>query len=165
MMQSKATSVAAYLKEVPQERRDVVVTVRETILANLPPGYEEGMQYGMIGYFVPHRIYPDGYHCDPTQPLTYAALAAQKNYVSLYLMCIYSNREQEAWSRDEWLKTGKKLNMGKSCVRFRSLDDIPLQLIGKAIRSVPVDKFVAFYEEAVKGPASKRARRAAGKKS
>ena len=104
-MQSKATSVAAYLKEVPQERRDVVVAVRETILANLPPGYEEGMQYGMIGYFVPHRIYPDGYHCDPTQPLPYAALAAQKNYVSLYLMCIYSNREQEAWFRDAWLKT------------------------------------------------------------
>ena len=95
-MQSKATSVDQYLAGLPADRRDAIEAVRAVILENLPKGYEEGMQYGMIGYYVPHRVYPAGYHCDPLQPLPFAALASQKNHMSLYLMCIYGNPEHEA---------------------------------------------------------------------
>ena len=146
-MKSQATTVRAYLAELPPERRQTLATVRETILKNLPAGYEEGMQYGMIGYFVPHRVYPAGYHCDPQQPLPFAGLAAQKNYLSLYLMCIYGHPEHETWFRQAWTKTGKKLAMGKSCVRFKTLEDVPLSVIGRAIKRVPVKKFIAYYEE------------------
>ncbi len=119
------------------------------ILDNLPDGYEEGMQYGMIGYYVPHSLYPAGYHCSPEQPLPFASLASQKQYVSVYLYCIYSDEKEAEWFRTTWEKSGKKLNMGKSCVRFRTLDDVPLKLIGRAVKRVPVKKFIATYEAAV----------------
>jgi hypothetical protein len=147
VMQSKATTVAAYLDELPADRREAIAQVRAVILKNLPQGYEEGMQYGMIGYYVPHSIYPAGYHCDPTQPLPYASLASQKNYMSLYLMCIYGDPQQQAWFRQEWAKSGKKLDMGKSCIRFRKIENLPLPLIGRAIRRVPVKKLIQFYEQ------------------
>ena len=100
--------------------------VRAVILDNLDDEYEEGMQYGMIGYYVPHRVYPAGYHCDPRQPLPFAGLAAQKNHMSLYLCSAYGDHAEARWLRQAWAKSGKKLDMGKSCVRFRSIDDLPL---------------------------------------
>lgn len=119
-MQSKAATVAEYLAELPEDHRRAIEAVRKVILDNLDSGYEEGMQYGMIGYYVPHRIYPAGYHCDPKQPLPFAALASQKNYMSLYLMCIYGETPLAAWFREAWAKTGKKLDAGKACIRFKS---------------------------------------------
>jgi len=149
-MKIEVNTVEEYLAELPPDRRDAIQAVRQVILKNLPGGYEEGIQYGMIGYYVPHSIYPAGYHCDPRQPLPFAALASQKNYMSLYLMCVYGAPEHENWFRDAWLKTGKKLNMGKSCVRFKKIDDVPLDVIGKAVKRVPVKKFIEHYEAAIK---------------
>ncbi len=149
-MRSKATTVDAYLAELPQDRREAIQAVREVILENLDEGYEEGMQYGMIGYYVPHRVYEPGYHCDPRQGVPFAALASQKNYMSLYLMCVYGQPDQETWFRTAWEKTGKKLNMGKSCVRFKKLDDLPLDVIGETIKRVPAKRFLEVYEAAIK---------------
>ena len=149
-MISKARTVDEYLAALPADRRAAIQSVREVILKNLGPGYEEGMQYGMIGYYVPHSVYPPGYHCDPKQPLPFAGLAAQKNHMAVYLMCVYGSPEHEAWFRKEWARTGKKLDMGKSCIRFKQLEDLPLDVIGKAIARVPIRDLVAHYESAIK---------------
>jgi Domain of unknown function (DU1801) len=149
-MQSKATTVEQYLAELPADRREAISTIRKVILENLPKGYEEGMLYGMIGYYVPHSLYPPGYHCDPRQPLGYACLASQKNYMSLYLTCVYCDEADGGWFRDAWTKAGKKLDMGKSCVRFKTLDDVPLKVVGQAIKRMPVKKFIEFYESAIR---------------
>jgi hypothetical protein len=162
-MQSKVTTVEQYLSELPEDRRKAIEAVRQVILKNLDKDYEEGMQYGMIGYYVPHRVYPPGYHCDPKQPLTFAGLASQKNHMSLYLMCIYGDSNHLKWFREAWAKTGKKLDMGKSCVRFKKLEDIPLDVIGEAIKRVPARKYVESCESALKAtnrPASKSADKA-----
>ena len=148
-MQSTAQTVKEYLDSLPPDRREAIQAVRQTILANLDPSYKEGMQYGMIGYHVPHSVYPPGYHCDPKQPLPFAALASQKNYMSVYL-CVYGNPEMEAWFRKEWAKTGKKLDMGKSCVRFKKLDDLALDVIGQTIARMPTKKFIEHYEKVIK---------------
>ena len=137
--------------------------MRDVILKNLPKGYEEGMQYGMIGYYVPHSIYPAGYHCDPRQPLPFACLASQKNYMSLYMMCVYGDGEDATRFREAWAKTGKKLDMGKSCIRFKKLDDLPLEVIGQAIKRMPVKKYIAWYEQAMKLNAERREGRATPK--
>ena len=108
-MQSQATTVEQYLAELPDDRRAAISAVRKVILKNFNKGYEEGMQYGAIGYYVPHSLYPAGYHCDPRQPLGFAALASQKNYMSLYMMPVYCDGATETTFRDEWIKTGKKL--------------------------------------------------------
>lgn len=157
-MQSQAKTVDEYLLELPEDRQEIVQAVREEILRNLPKGYEEGMQYGMIGYYVPHSLYPAGYHCNPKQPLPFASLASQKQYVSVYLYCVYSDEKEAEWFRRTWEKTGLKLNMGKSCVRFRRLEDVPLKVIGKAVKRVPVRKFIATYEAATseRRPVSRR---------
>jgi hypothetical protein len=139
-MTSKATTVEQYLSELPPERRAVLEAVRAEIRQNLDPDYEEGIQYGMIGYYIPHRIHPAGYHCDPRQPVPYLGLAAQKNHFSLCLMPIYASPELLAWFQAEWAKTGKKLDMGKACVRFKKLEDLPLAVIGKAVQKTPVKK-------------------------
>ncbi len=149
-MISKAQSVEDYLAELPADRRAAIQAVREVILKNLDPDYAEGMQYGMIGYYVPHSVYPPGYHCNPRQPLPFAGIAAQKNHISVYLMCIYGSPEHEAWFRRAWAKTGKKLDMGKSCVRFKKLEDLALEVIGEAIARVPARKYVAQCEAALK---------------
>ncbi|HYE03661.1 MAG TPA: DUF1801 domain-containing protein, partial [Phycisphaerales bacterium] len=117
-MQSRATTVEAYLASLPPERRAALQAVRRVILDNLDRDFEEGMQYGMIGYYVPHRVFPPGYHCDPKQPLPFAGLASQKNYMSVYLMGLYGAPEEESWFRRAWAASGKKLDMGKSCIRF-----------------------------------------------
>lgn len=149
-MQSKAKTVARYLAELPLDRRASVQAVRKVILKNLPRGYEEGMQYGMISYYVPHTIYPDGYHCDSKQPLPFVSLASQKNHLSLYMMCIYGESDHAAWFHAELAKTGEKLDMGKACIRFKKVDDLPLDLIGRAIKRIPVKTYIDWYEAAIK---------------
>ena len=160
-MQSKATTIEQYLSELPEDRRAAIATVRHVILKNLGKDYEEGMQYGMIGYYVPHRIYPAGYHTDPKQPLPFASLASQKDYMSLYMMTVYGEGAEETWFRDEWAKTGKTLEMGKSCIRFKRLEDLALNVIGEAIRRVPVKRFIEHYESVIKHSRTKSSKQAA----
>ena len=145
MVQSSAQTVEEYLEALPDDRQQALTTLREIIRENLPEGYEEGMQYGMIGYYVPLERYPETYN---GQPLAYVNLASQKNYISLYLNCVYSNEDEKSWFTEEWAASGKKLNMGKSCVRFKKLEDIPLDLIGRTIARTDVDEFIATYERA-----------------
>jgi hypothetical protein len=151
-MQSTATIVDQYLDSLPDDRRIVIEAVREVIHANLDSDLEEGMQYVMIGYYVPHRIYPAGYHCDPKQPLPYAGIASQKNHMSIYLMTIYMEPSHLKWFVDAWKATGKKLDMGKSCIRFKKLDDIALEVIGEAFKRIPASAYIANYERVLKRP-------------
>jgi uncharacterized protein YdhG (YjbR/CyaY superfamily) len=151
-MQSKSTTVAQYLDELPPDRRAALEAVRATIRANMDPQLEEGMQYGMIGYYVPHRVFPQGYHCDPKQPLPYAALASQKQYMSIYLMTCYMSGDDAQWLRDAWAAAGKKLDMGKSCIRFKRIEDVPLDVLGEAIRRVSVADHLAHYTAALATP-------------
>ena len=155
-MTSKAKTVKEYLASLPDDRRKALEAVRNVILKNLDKGYEEGMQYGMIGYYVPHRLYPAGYHCDPKQPLPFASLASQKNHMALYLFCVYASPDHDRGFREEWAKTGKKLDMGKSCIRFKNLEDLPLEVIGKAIARMPVKEHIAFYESVFKESGKKQ---------
>ena len=165
-MQSKATTVQQYIASLPEDRRAAVEAVRKVILRNLDKDYDEAMTYGMIGYYVPHRVYPAGYHCDPRQGLPFVSLASQKNHMSLYLMGLYcgcvegaSDNGLVSWFHEAWAKSGKKLNMGKSCVRFRKVDDLPLDVIGEAIRRVPARVYVEQYERARRGVGKDRGSR------
>lgn len=167
-MQSKAKTVAEYMASLPADRREAIAAVRTTILANLDRGFEEGMSYGMIGYHVPHAVFPAGYHCDPKQPLPYAGLASQSGHMSLYLMGVYFDPADAKWLATEWKKAGKKLDMGKSCIRFKKLDDVPLDVVAAAIRRMPLAKYVGMYEAQLalmgKGKSAKAtAGKAAGK--
>ncbi len=170
-MQSKATTVAKYLAELSDDRRAAISAVRDVILKNLDTagGFIEGMQYGMIGYAVSHKVYPAGYHCDPKQPLPFVALASQKNHMALYMMCFWGDDEAYNAFAKAWSKSGKKLDMGKSCIRFKKLDDLSLPVIADTIRKIPVKKFVKYYEallaRSVKRPAKKTSAKkpAAGK--
>ena len=153
MVISKAPSVGEYLAGLPPDRRAAIEAVRKVILKNLDKDFEEGMNYGMIGYYVPHRLYPAGYHCDPKLPLPFAALASQKNYMAIYLMSVCdcgtsakNPRAEGAWFRKAWLSTGKKLDMGKSCIRFRKIEDVALEVIGQAIARVPAKQHIARME-------------------
>lgn len=146
-MKSNAQTVEQYLAALPADRRATIEAVRRVIRANLDRDYEEGMSYGMICYCVPHRVYPPGYHCNPAQPLPFAGLASQKNHMSVYLMPVYG--QDEAWFRTAWKKTGKKLDMGKCCVRFKKLEDVALDVIGEAIRRMPVRKWIETYEKTI----------------
>jgi hypothetical protein len=150
-MQSKAKTVAQYLAELSPDRRQAVEGVRKVIRANLGQGFEEGMQYGMIGYYVPHSVYPAGYHCNPAQPLPFACLASQKNYLSLYLTCIYADPAQRKAFETAWRESGKKLDMGKSCIRFKKLEDLALDVIAQSIARMSVKKYIANYEAALAG--------------
>jgi hypothetical protein len=141
-----AATVDEYLANLPRDRREALEAVRKTILKNLDKDYEEGIQYGMIGYYVPHRVFPPGYHCDPKQPLPFASIASQKNHMAVYLMCTYGSKEEDTWFRETWAKTGKKLDMGKSCVRFKKLSDLPLEVIGEAIKRVPAKRYIETYQ-------------------
>jgi len=152
MVISKAATVKDYLAGLPADRRDAIEAVRAVILKNLDKDFEEGMQYGMIGYYVPHRIYPAGYHCDPKQPVTYAGLASQKNHLAIYLMCVYSSTKTQEWFHKEWAKSGKKLDMGKSCLRFKKVEDLALDVLGKAIARASAREFIKGYEAALKKP-------------
>jgi hypothetical protein len=142
-MTSKATTVEDYLEALPPDRRAAISAVRQVILASLPAGYEERMSYGMIGYVVPHSLYPAGYHCDPKLPLPLAILGSQKNHMAIHLCHVYGDAATEKWFRKAWLATGKKLDMGKACVRFKKLEDVPLDVIGQVIARTPAKKYIA----------------------
>ena len=142
-MRSDAPTVDAYLAELPAERREPIAAVRSVILEHLPDGFEEGMQYGMIGYYVPLERFPDTYN---GEPLSVAALASQKRHMALYMMGVYGADDE--WFRERWEATGHKLNMGKSCVTFRRLDDVPLDVVGEAIARTSVDDLIAAHERA-----------------
>ncbi|KAA0208169.1 DUF1801 domain-containing protein [bacterium] len=147
-MQSKASTVEEYFASLPADRREALLALRQVIRKNLDPVYIEEMGYGMPGWSVPHSVYPAGYHCNPKIALPYAGMASQKNYMSLYLMFIYGdgNSEMLDWFVREWKKTGKKLDMGKSCIRFKKLEDLALDVIGEAIRRTPARKWIEMYE-------------------
>ncbi|MDX2131670.1 MAG: DUF1801 domain-containing protein [Planctomycetota bacterium] len=149
-MQSKATTVAEYLDSLPPDRREALEAVRRTILENLDDQYEEGMQYGMIGYYVPHSVFPDGYHCDPRQPLPFAGLASQKNHMSVYLMSMYGSPGGEAAFRRDWEATGRKLDMGKCCIRFKRLEQVALDVLGKSIREMPAHRWIEHYTREIR---------------
>jgi uncharacterized protein YdhG (YjbR/CyaY superfamily) len=147
-MQSKAASVKDYLASLPEDRRRAIEAIRAVILKNLDKNCAEIMQYGMIGYCVPHSVYPPGYHCDPKQPLPMAGLASQKQHMSLYLMGLYVGGASpySTWFVDAWKKTGKKLDMGKACIRFKKLEDVPLEVIGEAFKRLPAKTYIEVYE-------------------
>ena len=143
MVRSAAATVEEYLQELPPDRREDIQLVRELVLDNLPPGYVETMNWGMITYEIPLDRYPKTYN---SQPLMYAALASQKRYMSLYLMCVYSHQESRTWFEERYRASGKKLNMGKSCVRFRRVEDLPLDVIAETIAGTSVEDYIKFYE-------------------
>ncbi|MCU0317098.1 MAG: DUF1801 domain-containing protein [Fimbriimonadaceae bacterium] len=145
-MTSKAATVEEFMAELSPERYEMIQALRETILANLSEGFVEGMQYGGISYFVPHSLYPAGYHCDPKQPVPFAGIMNQKAHVGLYLFCLYCDQAAQDAFVSDFLATGKKLDMGKSCVRFRSYSGIPLEVIGKTISAISVADFLEVYE-------------------
>ncbi len=148
MAASNAPTVKEYLDSLPPERRAALQKVRRVIRKNLPPGYKEGMQYGYIGYYVPFSRLAHTYN---GEPLSVACLASQKNHMAVYLMSVYGSPKLKRWFEQEYRKSGKKLDMGKSCIRFRAVDDLPLDVIGKAIAAVSVDDYVAVYEASRRG--------------
>ncbi len=143
MVRSNAETVEEYLAELPPDRREAIAAIRKVVLDNLPPGYEETMYFGMIGYVIPLERYPETYN---KQPLGYVALASQKHYMSLYLMNVYGDSDTERWFKREYEASGKKLHMGKSCVRFKSLDDLPVDLIAKAVGRTTTESYIETYE-------------------
>ena len=144
MVSSRAATVAGYLAELPEDRRAEIERVRDLVNGALPPGYVEGIGYGMIGWVVPLTRYPDTYN---GQPLVYAGLAAQKNYNSLYLNCVYASQNRTERLETAWASAGKKLDMGKSCIRFKKADDLALDVIRDEIASTTPDEFIQIYEE------------------
>jgi len=144
-MHSDAQTVDDYIEALPAERQETVRQVRQLILDNLPQGYEEGMGYGMIGYFVPLSTYPQGYLGDTTKPLPYIGLASQKNHIALYFMHIYGIPELARWFETEFKKSKKKMDMGKSCLRFKKLEDLPLSLIAQSVAKMTVPELITMY--------------------
>jgi uncharacterized protein YdhG (YjbR/CyaY superfamily) len=146
-MQLKAQSPEEYISQVDEKYRVAISLLRETILENIPQGFSEQMSYGMIGYVVPHRIYPKGYKSDPKLPLPFLNLAAQKNFIALYHMGIYTKTELLNWFTDEYPKHSKlKLDMGKGCIRFKNLSQIPYELIGELVQKMDVAEWISLYE-------------------
>lgn len=150
-MQSKALTPDAYIDEIPDERKAAIKKLRGVIKKNLPKGFKECMTYGMIGYVVPHSLYPAGYHCDPKQPLPFISLASQKNYISVYHMGIYAENDMGKWFAKEYEKLNiGKLDMGKCCIRLKKIENIPYKLIGELSSRITPKEWVAYYEKAIK---------------
>ena len=150
-MQSNASTIEAYLASLPKDRQEAILAIRKAILANLPKGFVEQMSYGMIGYVVPHSLYPAGYHCTPALPLPYMNIASQKNFIAVYHMGIYANAQLLKWFTYECSKrvTGK-LDMGKSCIRFKKLETIPFDLIGILFSKITMQQWITSYEKQYK---------------
>lgn len=150
-MQYNANSPEDYISQVPEERKETLKKLRKTIKDNLPKGFEEGIQYKMIGYYVPHSIYPSGYHCTPSEPLPFMSFASQKNSINLYHMGLYAKPELYNWFVNEYPKHCKrKLDMGKSCIRFKNIDDIPFDLIGDLCTKMTTQEWIDLYETNLK---------------
>jgi uncharacterized protein YdhG (YjbR/CyaY superfamily) len=150
-MQSKALTVDQYIEELPDDRREAVAELRRVIKKNIPKGFKEGMGYGMVGYVVPHSMYPAGYHCDPKQALPFLGFASQKNFIAVYHMGIYSDPKLLEWFTTEYPKHVKtKLDMGKSCIRFKKPDQIPFKLIGELASKMTPQQWIDTYEAVLK---------------
>ena len=146
-MQYNANTPDEYIEAIPEERREAMQNLRRVITKNLPQGFSEVLNYGMIGYVVPHEIYPNGYHCDPKLPLPFMSIASQKNFIAVYHMGIYADKELMEWFVNEYPKYVKtKLDMGKSCIRFKKIDQIPLKLIGELVAKMTPEKWIEIYE-------------------
>ncbi len=160
-MQSKATTALQYLAGLPEERQAAVTKLRKIIIKNLPKGFKEGMSYGMLGYFVPHTIYPKGYHCNPQLPLPFISLASQKNAITLYHMGIYADPNLKKWFEEAFAKAAVgKLDMGGSCIRFKKPENIPYDLIGELCTKITVAQWIATYEKNYLSPAAKKIKKA-----
>jgi uncharacterized protein YdhG (YjbR/CyaY superfamily) len=147
-MQSTAQTPQQYINELPPDRKEAIIKIREAVLNNLPEGFEEVIGYGMLGYVVPHSIYPKGYHCNPKVPLPYMNLASQKNFIALYATCVYADTTLKDWFVNEYPKHCKtKLDMGKGCIRFKKMDDIPYQLIGELSAKMTPQQWIAICEK------------------
>lgn len=150
-MQYKAGTVSEYLEQIPEDRRPAMEKLRKTILENLPDGFEECISYGMIGYVVPHSTYPAGYHCDPKLPLGFLNIASQKNFIAFYHMGLYGDKQLYDWFVSEYPKYSKtKLDMGKSCVRFKKPDAIPYELIAQLVAKITPQQWISLYEKNLK---------------
>ena len=141
-------TVADYVASLPADRKKAISAVRKVIKQHLPKGYQETTQYGMLSYVVPLSIYPEGYLGKKDVPLPYICLASQKSHMAVYLMCVYGDAKLAKWFTTSWKKTGKKLDMGKSCLRFKSVDDLALDVLGAAVAAVPVAKYITHYAAA-----------------
>lgn len=150
-MKIKASSPEEYISKVPEDRKEAMSKLRQTILKNLPKGFAECMSYGMIGYCVPHSLYPAGYHCDPKQPLPFMAIASQKHFIAVYHMGMYAKKELLDWFTKEYPKHCKsKPDMGKSCVRFKKVEDIPYKLIAELTKKMSAAEWIKIYEKNIK---------------
>lgn len=150
-MQSTAATSLEYLESLPDDRKQAMVKLRDAILKNLPEGFEEGMSYGMMGWAVPHSTYPQGYHCDPKQALPFLGMASQKNFIAVYHMGVYADKELYDWFVSEYPKYVKtKLDMGKSCIRFKKMETIPYELIGELASKMTVQQWIDLYKSAFK---------------
>lgn len=150
-MQSAATTPDQYISELPEDRKIAMEQLRKIVLDNLPAGFKEVMSYGMLGYCVPHEIYPNGYHCNPKDPLPFFAMASQKNSINIYHMMLYADKDLHDWFVAEYPKYSKsKLDMGKSCIRFKKTADIPYDLIGELMSKVTLDQWIERYESTLK---------------
>lgn len=146
-MKIEASNPIEYIDQLSADRKEAITKLRSVIIENLPDGFEERMSYGMIGYVVPHSLYPDGYHCNPQLPLPFLSIASQKNFVALYHMGIYADLELLIWFKEEYSKHCKyKLDMGKSCIRFKKMNDIPYDLIAELVRKIDVNQWISIYE-------------------
>ena len=150
-MELKTNSIKEYIEQIPQERKMYFNKFRNTILSYIPKGFEEQLNYGMIGYVVPHNLYPKGYHCDPKLPLPFINIASQKNFIAVYHMGIYANPKLLEWFVTEYPKHCKlKLDMGKSCIRFKKVEQIPYKLIGELVKKMSVKEWIDLYEKVLK---------------
>lgn len=150
-MTAKPTTPEEYIASLPEERRKIISDLRKTVKKNLPKGFKECIAYGVIGYVVPHSLYPPGYHCDPKLPLGFISIASTKGHIALHHMGIYSSPPLLEWFKKEWAKvSAKKLDMGKSCIRFKKPEDVPLELIGKLAAKMTPQDWIAQYEKALK---------------
>lgn len=150
-MQSTAATPLEYLESLPEDRKQAMIKLRDVIVKNLPEGFEEGMSYGMMGWAVPHSTYPQGYHCDPKQPLPFLGMASQKNFIAVYHMGVYADKELYDWFVSEYPKYVKtKLDMGKSCIRFKKMETIPYELIGELASKMTPQQWIDLYESAFK---------------
>ncbi len=149
-MQSKAETVADYLTTLPDERAEIMAALRSEIKKNLPKGFEETMQYGMISYVVPHKLYPAGYHCNPKEALPFMSLASQKNHIAIYHMAVYQGALHDWFVKEFKKHSSKKLDMGKSCIRFKKADDVPVKLFGELAKKVKPKEWIEIYEKSLK---------------
>ncbi|NUN69414.1 MAG: DUF1801 domain-containing protein [Bacteroidetes bacterium] len=146
-MQSKAATVDDYLAELPEDRKKAILALRKEVKKNLSKGFKEQMNYGMIGYVIPHSVYPDGYHCNPKDPLPFMNIASQKNFIAVYHMGIYADKRLLDWFTAEYAKLGiGKLDMGKSCIRFKKPENIPVKLIGALAGKMSMQQWIDMYE-------------------